>query len=69
MSRTSTLILLGILVILTPFSGLPTAFRSLLEVIFGACVCGIGLALRAREARAAEQSVETPPPPPTISPI
>jgi hypothetical protein len=59
MSRTSTLILLGILVILTPFSGLPMAIRSLLEVIFGACVFGIGLALRVHEARSAHPPVET----------
>ena len=48
MSRPSILILLGILVILTPFSGLPISIRSLLSVIFGACVLGIGLSLRAR---------------------
>lgn len=80
MSRSSTLILLGILVILAPFSGLPIAMRSLLAVIFGACVLGIGLSLRAREARHTMTSVpgearnaqaeaKTPPPPPSISPI
>jgi len=46
MSRPSTLILLGILVILVPFSGLPITFRNLLAIILGACVLGIGLALR-----------------------
>ncbi|MFA5942668.1 MAG: hypothetical protein WC798_03285 [Candidatus Paceibacterota bacterium] len=46
MSRASTLILLGIFVILAPFSGLPITIRNLLSVIFGACVLGIGLALR-----------------------
>ena len=75
MSRTSTLILLGVLVILAPFSGLPVAVRNLLAVIFGACVLGIGLSMRAREAHAAQQAVETPPapepvlPPQGISPI
>ncbi len=81
MSRTSTLILLGVLTILTPFSGLPIAFRNLLAVIFGACVAAIGLTLRAREARhtmdsvsgearSMQQSTETPPPPPSsVSPI
>ncbi len=40
------LILFGILTVLTPFSGLPIAFRTLLSVIFGAAVAGIGLSLR-----------------------
>jgi hypothetical protein len=82
MSRTSTLILLGILIALMPFSGLPIAIRTFLAVIFGACVAGIGVALRAREARSQKQSAEaslspatpsTPseptPPPSRVSPI
>ncbi|MFZ3044260.1 MAG: hypothetical protein WA058_04120 [Minisyncoccia bacterium] len=60
MSRTSTLILLGVLTILLPFSGLPAAFRSLLAVIFGACVLGIGLALRAQEARSMRPQADAP---------
>ena len=50
MSRTSALILLGVLILLVPFSGLPISFRSLLTLVFGACVLGIGLSLRARDA-------------------
>lgn len=50
MSRSSALILLGVLVILAPFSGLPAAIRSLLAVLFGAAVMGIGFFLRAKEA-------------------
>ncbi len=46
MSRPSILILLGILVILTPFSGLPINIRTSLLVVFGAYVLGIGLSLR-----------------------
>jgi hypothetical protein len=71
MSRSSTLILLGVLVILVPFSGLPTALRSLLAAILGACVLGIGLSIRAREARGPEPMMEPPPPvqPPSISSI
>ena len=46
MSRAGTLILLGVLVIFVPFSGLPMTVRSLLAIIFGACVLGIGLAMR-----------------------
>jgi uncharacterized membrane protein YwaF len=49
MSRTSTLILLGILIILTPFSGLPIAIRSLFTVAFGVAILGIGLSLRTNE--------------------
>ncbi|MBI5405886.1 hypothetical protein HY972_02520 [Candidatus Kaiserbacteria bacterium] len=73
MSRISTLILLGILTILTPFSGLPIAIRTFLAVIFGAGVVGIGVALRASEARRAqppsETSVSEPTPPQGVSPI
>ena len=56
MSRTSTLILLGILIILAPFSGLPLAIRSLLEAIFGICVLGIGFSLRTHEVHRIETS-------------
>lgn len=61
MSRTSALILLGVLVILIPFSGLPLALRTLLTVICGIAVLGIGLMLRTHEVHhsesaAAEQS-------------
>ena len=53
MSRPSMLILFGIVVVLIPFSGLPIAFRTLLSVIFGAAVAGIGLSLRTDMARPA----------------
>ncbi|MDP1707445.1 MAG: hypothetical protein Q8L30_02735 [bacterium] len=46
MSRPSILIIIGILTIIVPFSGLPVSARSLLTVILGACVLGIGLSLR-----------------------
>jgi len=72
MSRTGALILLGVLIVLVPFSGLPIAVRTLLTVIFGASIAGIGLALRARETRNVRSSTEAPPasPPPNgISPI
>ncbi|MCX6786434.1 MAG: hypothetical protein NTU85_01265 [Candidatus Kaiserbacteria bacterium] len=48
MSRSSTLILFGILIIITPFSGFPMAFRSFFLVIFGACVLGIGIVMRTK---------------------
>ena len=67
------LIVLGLLVMLTPFSGLPTAFRSLLEVVFGAGVLGIGLMMRSHEAKRVQQAEEThtpePATPPTMSAI
>lgn len=52
MSRTSTLILLGVLTILVPFSGLPMGFRTLLIVVFGAGVASIGLLIRIEETQA-----------------
>lgn len=62
MSRASTLILLGVLGILAPFSGLPLGVRNFFAVIFGAAVLGIGLALRVRDVHEAhEAKVETPP--------
>ena len=51
MSRTGILILLGVLIILVPFSGLPIALRSLLLVACGISVLAIGLSLRVREAQ------------------
>lgn len=62
MSRTSTLILLGILIVLTPFSGLPIAFRTLIAVILGVCVSGIGFAIRVHEARSMQSQAIVPPP-------
>ncbi len=46
MSKSSLLVLLGILVILAPFSGMPIALRNLSEVIFGIIVLGMGLSMR-----------------------
>ena len=48
MSKSSVLILIGILTILTPFSGLPMSIRHLLFAILGAFVFGIGLSLRTK---------------------
>ncbi|MFA6408223.1 MAG: hypothetical protein WCW36_01965 [Candidatus Paceibacterota bacterium] len=58
MSRTSTLILLGVLNILTPFSGLPVAFRSLLTVAVGLATLAIGVSLRKKDVLAKQASVE-----------
>ena len=63
MSRSSTLILLGVLVMLVPFSGLPITLRTILSVLFGAVVLGIGLLTRQELVRAkrVEMPTETPP--------
>ena len=58
MSRTGMLILLGVLTLLTPFSGLPASFRTFLTVAFGVCVLSIGLSLRSREVQKTEARVE-----------
>ena len=59
MSRTGILILIGILTILTPFSGLPGGLRTLLTVAFGVVVLGIALSLRSGEMqRPVEPRVE-----------
>ena len=57
MSRTSALIVLGILTILVPFSGFPIAFRSLLTIIFGLCVLGIALSIRTHEVHKAAPKI------------
>lgn len=81
MSRTGMLVLLGVLIILTPFSGLPVQLRTLLSVVLGASVAGIGLLIRAQEAKLHKRSGETeasfptsqpepePLPPPGMSPV
>ncbi|MBU6321435.1 MAG: hypothetical protein KGI78_04595 [Patescibacteria group bacterium] len=51
MSRASVLIIIGILAILAPFSGLPGTVRTLATVALGAAVVGIGVAERSREQR------------------
>ncbi len=60
MSRTGILILVGILTIITPYSGLPVAMRSLLAVVFGAIVVSVGVSLRAREVKVADATKEAP---------
>ncbi len=58
MSRTSALILLGVLIILIPFSGLPIALRTLLQELCGVSVLGIALMLRTHEVQRTEAAVE-----------
>lgn len=63
MSRTGMLVLLGVLIILTPFSGLPVQMRTLLAVVLGAGVAGIGLLIRAQEAQLQKRSGDSSPAP------
>ena len=46
MSRPSILMILGILVMITPFSGLPVSIRTLLFVLLGGAIFGLALSLR-----------------------
>jgi hypothetical protein len=67
MSRTSALLLLGVLIMLVSFSGLPVALRTLLTVVFGILVLGIGLSLRTHEVRQAQSPLAATPPEPQVS--
>jgi len=70
MSRSSSLILLGVLIVLVPFSGLPSALRVLLTVIFGAIVLGFGIAERAEKVAESRAALTAAPSVPhEISPI
>lgn len=70
MSRASLLIVIGVLAILAPFSGLPVSARSLIAVVLGAAVIGIGIAERSREQHrlVAVQSSSALPAPHTAEP-
>ncbi len=57
MSRSGILIVLGVLIILAPFSGLPVSIRSFLAVVFGAGVSVMGLMLRSSEIRSRRSQV------------
>ncbi|MEJ0053565.1 MAG: hypothetical protein WDN10_02450 [bacterium] len=52
MSRVSTLILLGVLVFLSPFSGLPVSWLSWFLPILGIAIVVAGLSLRQSRVRA-----------------
>lgn len=69
MSRSGILIVLGVLVILIPVSGLSSASRSFLSIVLGAAVLGIGLSLRTRSAHGSPTHPDTEPSPhPSPSP-
>ncbi len=52
MSAESTLILTGILVLLTPFLGLPSAWYAYIFAILGIVVVSIGVMFRSRQVAA-----------------
>ena len=68
MSRSSALILLGLLIMLAPVSGLPSALRTLLVFLFGACVLIIGIVMRAEKARKAKEAAPVAPVAPAAAP-
>jgi protein-S-isoprenylcysteine O-methyltransferase Ste14 len=55
MSRSSALILLGVLVVLTPLSGLPQSWITFLLAVFGIIIALIGIAMRTSGPREAHQ--------------
>jgi|GEM_PF-1132896 len=59
MSRSSVIILFGVLTILTPFSGLPSSFRTFILVVFGAVLVVVGLMERLEQVRAAREKMST----------
>lgn len=77
MPRINTLIAVGLLIMIDPFSGLPIGLRTLLQIAFGAVVLSIGLMMRAEESRkmhaarpmAEDPAPAAPEPPSSVSPI
>jgi TRAP-type C4-dicarboxylate transport system permease small subunit len=58
MSRESTVILLGVLVAVSPFTGLPLSLLSWVLPILGALLVLIGITLRALSARTSTHAHE-----------
>lgn len=56
MTRENVLILLGALVILAPFSGLPVSWLSFILPVLGAGIVGIGILMRSARRRATSVS-------------
>ena len=63
MSTPSTLILLGVLIMVFPYLGLPHAWSNLFLLVFGVGVFGIGFMLRARAVRALSTHASAAPTP------
>ena len=60
MSRESILIALGVLIALTPYSGLPLSILAFVLPVLGLLVGAIGMTLRVRHTRAVRQAEVVP---------
>jgi len=65
MSRESLLILLGVLIFLAPFSGLPFSWLSWILSLLGIIVGIVGFSLRAKRASPPPALLHEEPPPPS----
>lgn len=60
MSRESVLLILTIVVILTPFLGLPYSWIMVVIPVLGFAILGIGVTLRIRRTRSKKEVSDTP---------
>ncbi|MGH7175071.1 MAG: hypothetical protein ACREGR_01785 [Minisyncoccia bacterium] len=60
MSRSAALIALGFVVLVAPFLGLYGSLVALIEALCGLAAIGIGVAMRAENARRTQSSTPTP---------
>lgn len=60
--------LLGFAVMLVPFSGLPSSFRTVLTLIFGLTIVAYAVAMRMQSVRVEKGSHVTEPPKDTVAP-
>ncbi len=67
MSRESMLILLGILVMLSPFLGLPLSLLAWLLPFLGLVTLGIGISLRTERTRSAKPAISSHEVPPSLA--
>lgn len=61
MSRSSVLILLGVLTTLTPFSGMPSHWHTILLPVLGLLVVCIGFLIRTDQVAALRKTMPAPP--------
>lgn len=61
MSRPSILLLLGALVLLVPFAGLPSSWVRIIELLLGAGVFAVGFSLRAAEVKESKSAAPDAP--------
>ena len=62
MTRESLLILLGALLIISPFLGLPYTWLMVIVPVLALCVLIIGMTLRVKRSRASSRAEVAPPP-------